>query len=215
MRNKLWRIILLALLMVLSCASAEDLPEGAWALVPAGAVLEDSGISGNAQVFTLFLPETGERMQLRWDAAAGRALSLETEQPAPADAQAEIVDRARAEEIIRAQYPDCRILFSADTEAGKRLGVAAEFFCGTIVVSGDRICARSLRAGEIFRGDRLTEEGALQVLILHRPDAQFGAVELELDDGIWVYEGEALLDGEEYEFELDASTGRLLEWERD
>ena len=40
-------------------------------------------------------------------------------------------------------------------------------------------------------------------------------MDLDDDDGMLVYEGDAWLDGQEYEFELDAHTGRLLEWERD
>ena len=38
---------------------------------------------------------------------------------------------------------------------------------------------------------------------------------MDEDDGMLLYEGDAWLDGQEYEFELDARTGRLLEWERD
>ena len=69
--------------------------------------------------------------------------------------------------------------------------------------------------GEIYRDGMLTMEGALRVLRLHRPEAQFRALELDEDDGVYVYEGEAMIGNVEYEFELSVSSGKLLEWERD
>lgn len=37
-------------------------------------------------------------------------------------------------------------------------------------------------------------------------------IELDYDDGHYVYEGEILYDQKEYEFEIDANTGTFLEW---
>ena len=62
---------------------------------------------------------------------------------------------------------------------------------------------------------QLTFAGASQTLSLLRPGAQLDGMEMDEDDGFLLYEGDAYLDGQEYEFELDAHTGRLLEWERD
>jgi len=62
---------------------------------------------------------------------------------------------------------------------------------------------------------QLTFAGASQTLSLLRPGAQLDSLEMDEDDGMLLYEGDAWLDGQEYEFELDARTGRLLEWERD
>ena len=40
-------------------------------------------------------------------------------------------------------------------------------------------------------------------------------IKLDYDDGRPVYEGEIRYKGWEYEFEIDAITGRVLEWEKD
>lgn len=37
-------------------------------------------------------------------------------------------------------------------------------------------------------------------------------MELEKDDGYWKYDGEIKYNGREYEFELSAETGKILEW---
>ena len=42
--------------------------------------------------------------------------------------------------------------------------------------------------------------------------ASFGK---DYDDGRWIYEGEIRYNGLEYEFEIDAQTGNILEWEID
>ena len=36
---------------------------------------------------------------------------------------------------------------------------------------------------------------------------------LERDDGRLVYEGELIYNGTEYEFQIDAATGDVLDWE--
>lgn len=93
--------------------------------------------------------------------------------------------------------------------------MAADDFCGVLILAAEGVCSRSLEMGEIYRDDLLTMEGALKVLRLHRPEAEFHALELDKDDGEPIYEGEALVDGVEYEFELSVRSGKLLEWERD
>ena len=40
-------------------------------------------------------------------------------------------------------------------------------------------------------------------------------IKLDYDDGRPVYEGEIRYKGWEYEFEIDAITGRVLDWEKD
>ncbi|MGF6376112.1 putative membrane protein YkoI [Clostridiales Family XIII bacterium PM5-7] len=40
-------------------------------------------------------------------------------------------------------------------------------------------------------------------------------MKLTKDDGRWIYEGEAYRNGYEYDFEVNAYTGRFIEWEKD
>lgn len=205
-------VLLLILLLAIPCAWAEELPDDVMAAVPGGALVRTDE-AGSLRFYTLSLPETGEEVLVTCGAEG--VLFAQTQQEAICSSDAAPMERSRAEELVREAYPGCRILFAEDAETGKRLGVAGDNFCGSIVVADGRIRSRTLEMGEIYRDGRLTMDGALRVLTLHRPEAEFRALELDEDDGLYVYEGEALLGGEYYEFELDVASGRLLEWERD
>lgn len=41
------------------------------------------------------------------------------------------------------------------------------------------------------------------------------SIELEKDDGWYIYEGDIEYNGMEYEFEIDADTGNILKWEEE
>ena len=39
------------------------------------------------------------------------------------------------------------------------------------------------------------------------------SIKLDFDDGWYVYEGEIMYNGMEYEFDIDANSGTILKWE--
>lgn len=47
------------------------------------------------------------------------------------------------------------------------------------------------------------------------PGAKITDIELDFEGGKYVYEGEAYLNGREYDFEVDATTGSLIRWKID
>ncbi len=196
------------------CARAEALPESAQALMPEGAAVIDDQTVGGLRVLTLALP-SGERLDLTWDLRADAPLSLVTHTPAVTE-DAGAQSREEAEMLALEAYPDARVLFAQDTpEGGKRLQLLCASMYGEVTVQGGVLIARAFGFGDYMREGRLTLEGALKTMRLYRPDAEFYAMELDQDDGMPIYEGDAWLDGVEYEFELDARTCRLLKWERD
>ena len=55
-----------------------------------------------------------------------------------------------------------------------------------------------------------------RALVLEKvPGATIVKIEQDYDDGRKIYEGEAYKDGYEYEFEINASTGKFIKWEQD
>ena len=47
---------------------------------------------------------------------------------------------------------------------------------------------------------------------MYKPEKKMIQMELELDDGYYVYEGDIIYQQKEYEFEIDANTGDFLKW---
>ena len=195
-------ILLLAALFLAVPALAEELG----ALLPSGAAIEK--IDETAFRITT---ESGEVMLLELD-EAGAPVSLVTE--TPANLPAAETSREAAEAAVLAEYPGARILFADKPESGgMSIAFLTENWSGTAVVHGDSIVSRSLNSGIFVDGEYLTYDGARAALLLLRPGALIDELELDEDDGLLLYEGEAYTGSSEYEFELSARTGRLLEWE--
>ena len=184
---------------------AEAVPDAALAWMPVDAAyLEEADgtltYQAAGMLWTLTLDSAGNAVSLR---GAGEAAgSLQTR----AEAEAALLTRDEAALILRAEEGEsaARLYFVATAAAGW-----AEF-----AATGE-IAAGELVFGQFLANGQLTFAGANQVLRILRPDAQLDGMDLDDDDGMLVYEGDAYLDGQEYEFQLDAYTGRLLEWEWD
>ncbi len=60
----------------------------------------------------------------------------------------------------------------------------------------------------------LTQDEVTAIVLERVPGADTSHLRLELDrdDGRMLYEGEIIYDGVEYEFEIDAQTGNVIEW---
>ena len=56
---------------------------------------------------------------------------------------------------------------------------------------------------------------ARQVVLQKLPGATITSIELDEDDGLAVYEGEAVKNGAEYDFKVNAQTGSLISWEKE
>lgn len=125
--------------------------------------------------------------------------------------------REQAEAALLAVEPEALILRVETSEAGEaaRVLFTGAQSAGWAAFDGGAVCACELTFGRFLQEGALTFAGASQTLLLLRPGAQLDGMDLDEDDGMLVYEGDAYLDGQEYEFEIDARTGRLLEWERD
>lgn len=61
----------------------------------------------------------------------------------------------------------------------------------------------------------ISSEKAKNIVLAKIPGAEIYKINLEKDDGIYVYEGEARLGEYEYDFEINASSGVIISWEKD
>lgn len=58
-------------------------------------------------------------------------------------------------------------------------------------------------------------EDAKQIALKRAPNATIKEIELDYDDGMAIYEGEMYERNYEYEFEIDAYTGNIINWEEE
>ena len=61
----------------------------------------------------------------------------------------------------------------------------------------------------------ISAEKVEQAVLNKLPGATIRSMELDEDDGYYCYEGEAYKNGVEYEFVIDAYSGKILEWEQE
>ena len=145
--------------------------------------------------------------------AAGRALSLRSEAES---AESALMSRAEAEAALKAIDATALVVRAEEGSGAAKLWFVGETAAGWGMFDpAGYLAAGSITFGQFLTNGQLTFAGASQTLSLLRPGAQLDSMEMDEDDGMLLYEGDAWLDGQEYEFELDARTGRLLEWERD
>ena len=80
--------------------------------------------------------------------------------------------------------------------------------------SGNNTHSSSENSGSVS-GVSLTLEEAQKIALERVPGAtaQNISIELDEDDGWYIYEGDILYNRMEYEFEIDANTGNILKWE--
>lgn len=120
---------------------------------------------------------------------------------------------------VHQEYDDRREKYEVDFYADNR-EYDYDIDCGTgEILSKDSEIERDFGQGEVLQGSQevsgtITREEALKIVLERVEGAteQDVRMELEKDDGYWRYEGELYYNQREYEFELNAETGEVLEW---
>ncbi len=184
--------------------------------IPEGAILENETEENGMRILSYLMPETGEMLALTLNNETNAPMTLMSTPRALDNTTG--LEAVSAEEALVAGYPDAWVISSGTVDIqGKsvaRFCVLAEQFYGAIWIDQGQIIGRELTFAPCLRDGMITLQGAVSALRLLRPEAVIYEIELDGDDGLIVYEGEAQLAGESYEFELDAHSGQLLEWAR-
>lgn len=120
---------------------------------------------------------------------------------------------------VHQEYDDGREKYEVDFYADNR-EYDYDIDCSTgEILSKDSEIERDFGQGEVSQeaqevAGTITREEALKIVLERVEGAteQDVRMELEKDDGYWRYEGEVYYNQREYEFELNAETGEVLEW---
>ena len=151
-------------------------------------------------------------------------------QPSQSQQQTTLITEQEAKNLVLAQVPGATIVeFERDTDDGRAV------YKGEAVLDGreyefeiDASTSAFLKwdaddADDGWQGGSsssagqtaLDEEGARALVLARIPGAAIVEFERDSDDGRTIYKGEAVLDGWEYDFEIDAASGEFIKWEAD
>lgn len=150
--------------------------------------------------------------------ASGDVVSFETEFSGVARATQVVLTEADAQDRVLAKFPTAQFYLTVAEKDDD--GCTFEVF----FADGEVLCEATVNAetGDLLRLETypaakglLTADQVPAKVTAQAEGAAIVELELSFDDGKYVYEGEAEVNGKRYSFELDAATGNVLEWEID
>lgn len=153
-----------------------------------------------------------------------------TAAPQPSQSQTALITEQQARDLVLAQVPGATIReFQRKTDDGRVVYEGEAFLdsreyefeidaaTGTFLEwDADDVDEGWNQENTASAGQTaLDEEGARALVLARIPGATIVEFERDIDDGRVCYEGEAFLDGWEYDFEIDATAGEFIKWEAD
>lgn len=140
----------------------------------------------------------------RYNSGADTAQAGETSSDREKELQAE-VDALREE---------VEALKGSQTDQAQDSGTAGESSSGQ---SSDTGNASSKQSNKNSADVAISLEEARSIALERVPGASEEniSIHLDRDDGWYVYEGEIMYDGMEYEFDIDANSGTVVKWEEE
>lgn len=212
---KRFLLLALSLLLMIPAVSRAESPLEDW--IPGDAVFVSQSDSSGLRIMEYALSETGEKLTLVADHATGEIRMLSGQCPSVSEGVP--MDAASAKALLLKVYPNAHVFSASEHSTGtgalRKLYIFSDSFYGHVLFDAEKICGRDLTFTTCMQNGRLSMKTAIYIMNVLRPEAILSGIELDEDDGLILYEGDAYVDGVEYEFELDAYTGQLLQWDRD
>lgn len=222
---KKWLIIGLTALLALSLTTAfatDALEEAARGHVPQSATLIQQRTDDGLRVYRYWDEAAQLTYEVEMNPASGAVAKLACD---PVDDSGSVnVTRteAEAEAAALAMWPNAAVQsVRLDTDDGRfmyKVYFATDAFYGTAEVNpetGALVEWELDYTAEEATQSAVDEQGARQLVLDRLSSGSITAIRAERDDGRLIFEGKATDDSYLYEFEIDASTGRFLEWERE
>lgn len=209
----------LALLCLTPAAQGEELRSLAETFVPKTAVYErveeDDGLPAYH-----FL-DGSERYEVTVDPAQGRVVEVEIDVRDDRGGLRAELSEEQARKAALSLYPDADIAYALlEKEDGRyvyKVCFTTPVGSGEVEIHAETGAAldRVMRYGAPAASGPLSEEEARALALSLVEDGRILSFETERDDGRLVYEGELSAGGARYEFEIDAETGAVTDWELD
>jgi uncharacterized membrane protein YkoI len=84
-----------------------------------------------------------------------------------------------------------------------------------VKVREDKVKQNGDSVSNVDKSNLISKDEAKNIVFKKIPKAEIIEFHLDKDDGIFQYEGEAHLNGYKYEFEINASSGVIIGWEKE
>lgn len=201
-------------------AGADANLAAATAAVPAGAAMVEHEMDDGFAEYTFIIAGTGEEYEVKVDPATGLVFAVESDLENQGRAETVTLSEADAQAKVLAEWPSAEVLHTAPK------GNDRHHAYRVIFRSGDMLGAFEINAETGIVLERKMYPSALAGVTLMppaevvasieaaHPGAQVQSINLGSDNRLIHYEGKALLDGVEYEFEYTLD-GVAREWEKD
>lgn len=217
-------LALVAALMIAGSALAltdTEVETAARAYVPTDATLSKSEMDDGMHELTFRVEATGEKYEIQVDPATGAVVKIESELKGASTARSTTLTDEAVAAAVEAAYPGAEIIRKDEQiDDGKHeievFIVTGELY-GKLDLNAENgaIVDRELYVGQYAADGMMTEEAARAQITTLKPGAEIVKIELDEDDGRYFWEGDATLNGTRYEFSINATTGDMVEWERD
>lgn len=223
MKKRIITAIVLTLLLSLPALAitAEEAQTAAHAYVPSDAVYQKTETDDGLFEVKYLSADGREEYDVRIDRNSGRIVQIEWDLLGGRGGRETALTEDEARAIALERHPGAEILaLRSERDDGLyeyRILLSTDEFFAAIELNAE---TGAVLEEDLYYNDAVPEgllnygEAILKLETL-KPGANVLRIEFDEDDGLALYEGEAILDGAIHEFELAADSGDLLEWERD
>lgn len=218
-------IVLLMTAAVAVAAQTTDLQALAGEYVPLDAVFQRTERDDGLMEYHFSAPDHSVEYDVSIDPALQCVVRVEYDVRNDRGSSNVVLTAQQAQDAVLALYPEGTIasvtLERDDNRQKYEVLFGTPDFAGKAEVDPETGAVLDRDLDYTRAGDGLTAAGPLtaeqaKALVLEKvPNGRIVSFEKDRDNGREVYEGEAVADGREYEFEIDAATGAMIKWEMD
>lgn len=189
--------------------------------MPAEAQLTKSEMDDGMHELTFRVEATGEKYEIKVNPTTGAVVKIESELRGASNARSTTLTDEAVAAAVEAAYPGAEIIRKDeqidDGNHEIEVFIVTDGLYGTLDLNAETgaILERELYVGEYAADGMMTEEAARAQIATLKPGAEIVKIKLDEDDGRYFWEGDATLNGARYEFAINATTGDMVEWERD
>ena len=214
----------LAALMIAGGALAltdTEAETAARAYVPTAATLVKSEMDDGMHELSFRVEATGEKYEIKVNPNTGAVVKIESELKGASNARSTTLTDEVLASVVEADYPGAEIVRKDeqidDGNHEIEVFLVTDGLYGTLDLNAETgaILERELYVGQYSTDGMMTEEAARAQIATLKPGAEIVKIKLDEDDGRYFWEGDATLNGSRYEFAINATTGDMVEWERD